>query len=54
MKKKDMQEDLDIDGRILLKLTLEKQEGGEDRSHLAQDRDQWRVFMKAVMNVRFS
>jgi hypothetical protein len=39
-----------IDGRIILK--WKKWDGGMDWIELAQDRDQWRALLSAVMNLR--
>jgi hypothetical protein len=45
-KEKDQYEDLDVDRRIILRW------GGMDWIDLAQDRDQWRVLVNTVMNLR--
>jgi len=42
-------EHLCLDGRIILERLLGKQ--GVDWIHLAQNRDQWRVFVNKVMNL---
>jgi hypothetical protein len=46
-------EDPGVDGRIILKELFEKLDDGIDWSDLAQDRNRWRAFMNAVMNVMF-
>jgi hypothetical protein len=46
-------EDRGVDGRIIVKWILEKWDvEGMDLIDVAQDRDVWRVFVKAVMNLR--
>ena len=45
-------EDLDLDGRLILKLIFKEFDGGIDWIDLAQDRDRWRVFVNAVMTLR--
>jgi hypothetical protein len=45
-------EDPDVDGKIILKWTFERLEGGIDWIDLAQDRDRWRTFVNAVINFR--
>jgi hypothetical protein len=52
-KKRDHQKDLDVFGRIILILILEKIGwGGMDWIDLAQDRNQWRVLVNTGMNVQ--
>jgi hypothetical protein len=41
-----------VDGRIILKLIFKKWDGDMDWIELAQDRDRWRAFVNAVMNLR--
>jgi hypothetical protein len=48
----DHLEDVGVDGRIILKLTCERLDGGTDWINLAQDRDRWRALVNAVMNLR--
>jgi hypothetical protein len=45
-------EDPGVDGRIILKWVIEQWYGGMDWIGLAQDRDRWRAFLKAVMNLQ--
>ena len=45
---RDHLENQGVDGRIILKLMLEKWDGGTDWIYLAQDRDRWRVLVNAV------
>jgi hypothetical protein len=45
-------EDPGLDGRIILKWILKKWDGGVDWFDVAQDRDRWRAFVNAVMNLR--
>jgi hypothetical protein len=47
-------EDLDLDGRIILKWIFEKWVRSMDRVDPAQDRDRWRTVVKAVINLCFS
>jgi hypothetical protein len=44
-------EDPGIDGRIILRWILRKWEMGYGWIELAQDRDRWRAFVNAVMNL---
>ena len=50
----DYLEDSGVDGRIILKWTLEKWNGGMNWIDLAQDRDRRRAHENAVMNLRVS
>jgi hypothetical protein len=45
-------EDPGVDGRIILKLILEKWDRGMDWIDLAKNKDRWRVVVNAVMNRR--
>jgi hypothetical protein len=45
-------EDPGVDGRIILKWTCERLDGGMDWINLAQDRDRWRALVYTVMNLR--
>jgi hypothetical protein len=48
----DYLEDPAVDGKIILKLILEKWGGGDmDWIDLAQDRDRWWALVNAVMNL---
>ena len=40
-----------LDGRIILKLILEKWGGKMDLIELGQDRDRWQALVNAVMNL---
>jgi hypothetical protein len=48
----DQLEDPGIDGRIILKWILQKWEGDTDWIDLAEDRDRWRAFLNAAMNLQ--
>jgi hypothetical protein len=43
--------DQDVDGRITLKWIFEGLDGGIDWIDLALNRDRWRAFVNAVMNL---
>jgi hypothetical protein len=49
----DHLEDLDVDGRIILKWIFKKWDGARTGIHLAQDRDRWHFLVKVVMNLLF-
>jgi hypothetical protein len=50
---KDHLKDQSVDGRMGSKWTLGRSVlGGVEWIHLAQDRDQWRTLVNAVMNLR--
>jgi hypothetical protein len=44
-------EDVDVDGKVLLKLILNKYSMCNINIDLAQDRDQWRALVNTVMNL---
>jgi hypothetical protein len=52
LKERHHLEDLGVDGRIILKLILQKHNARVDWIDLAQDRKEWRALVKAVMNVQ--
>ena len=43
-------QDLDVDGRIVLKWIFKKWNGAMSWIYLAQDRDRWQALVNAVMN----
>ena len=53
MKERDHLGDPGLDGRVILRWIFRKWDvGGMDWIELAQDRDRWRAFVNAVMNLR--
>jgi hypothetical protein len=42
-----------VDGRLILNWLFEKWEGCMDWIDMVQDKDMWRAFVNAVMNLRF-
>ena len=48
---RDHLQDTGVDGRIILNFIFKKWEGGMYWIRLAQDRDRWRAFVSAVMNL---
>jgi hypothetical protein len=44
-------EDLDVDGRILLRWIFKKWDGCREWIDMAQNRDRWRALVNAVINV---
>ena len=52
MRKRDDLKDIDVDGRIILKLILRIKFGGIDCIDIAQDRDKRRAVVNAVMNLQ--
>jgi hypothetical protein len=51
-RERDHFEDLGIGWWIILKWIFRRCDGGVDWIELAQDRDRWREFVNAVMNLR--
>jgi hypothetical protein len=45
-------QNLNLDGRIILKWTFRKWDGDMDWIDLTQDRDRWRALVKAVTKLR--
>jgi hypothetical protein len=41
-----------VDGRIILKWTCERLDGGMDWINLSEDRERWRALVNTVMNLR--
>jgi hypothetical protein len=52
LRKRNHLEDLDIDGRIILKSVFKKWDGGMDWNYLAQGRDRWRALVNAIFNLQ--
>ena len=51
LKDRNHLEDPGEDGRIILKWIFRKWDGGVDWIDVAENRDRWRAFVKAVMNL---
>jgi hypothetical protein len=49
----DHLEDPGVDRRIILKWIFQVGWGGVDWIDMAQDKDRWRAFVSAVMNLQF-
>ena len=45
-------EDLNVDGRIIVKCFFKQYNGSVEWIDLAEDRDRWRALVNAVMNIR--
>jgi len=54
MKEGDHLEDLDIGGRVILKWIFKMWDDSMDCIDLTQNRDRWKAFVNAVMNLRVS
>ena len=52
MIERDYLEDLDVDGRIILKWALKKLHRGAEWSDMVQDRNKWRAFVNKEMKFR--
>jgi len=53
LRERDHLVDPGVDGRIILRWIFRKWDvGGMDWIDLAEDRDRWRAFVNAVMNLR--
>jgi hypothetical protein len=50
---RDILEDLNVDGNIILKSIFKKWDGVMDWVDLVQDRNRWRDLVYAIMNFRF-
>ena len=53
LRERDHLQDLDVDGRVVLKWIFKKSNGVMGWIYLAQDRDRWQALVNAVMNFRF-
>jgi hypothetical protein len=53
-KEGDHLEDLDVGGRLMLKLILKMWDDSMDWIDLTQVRERWKAFVNAVMNLRVS
>jgi hypothetical protein len=51
LRKEDHSEDTIVNGRIILKWTYEKWDGGMDWIDLVQNRDRWLALVNAAMNL---
>jgi hypothetical protein len=49
LKERKHYEDLDVDGRIILKCVLEKEDGGMDWIYLTEDKDQLQALVNMVI-----
>jgi hypothetical protein len=54
LRKRDLLEDPGVGGRIVLRWIFSKWDVGMDWIGLAQERDRWRAFVNAVMNLRLT
>jgi hypothetical protein len=52
LRKRNNLKDLDLDGRIILKLIFKEWDGGIDWIDLALDRDRCHALVNVVMNLR--
>jgi hypothetical protein len=52
LRKRDHLNDLDVNGRITLKLIFKKRWGGMEWIDVAQDRERQQALVNAVMNLR--
>ena len=52
LRERDPLEDLDIDGRMILRRVFRKWDGDIVWIDLAQNKDRWRALVNAVMNLQ--
>ena len=52
LRERDHWGNLDVDGKIILRMDFRDVGGGGDWMDLAQDRDRWRALVNTVMNYR--